>query len=389
MSSPSGCAVFIPLRGGSKSIPMKNIRPLAGRPLAGWTVQAANDAKGVDAVFVATDSEEIAEVVKSFRLPKVQVIGRSAETATDTASTESALLEFAAAHPEFDTVVLVQATSPLLTADDLEGGLAHFRDTGADTLLSVVRQKRFIWETTPEGFANAVNYTPSQRPRRQEFDGYLVENGAFYVMKREGLLTHGNRLHGRIASHEMAEETYVEIDEPSDWLFVESLLRKRQRRPAPQIRMLVTDVDGVLTDAGMYYSERGDELKKFNTRDGMGIRLLRERGIIVGIITGENTRIVDRRAEKLGLDFVHQGISNKIEVLREECCSRGIALAEVAYIGDDINDLECLMAVGEPACPADALPPVLLSGAKVMKAKGGEGAVREFADYLITNCGVS
>ncbi len=379
------CAAFIPLRGGSKSIPKKNIRPLAGKPMAWWTLQAASECPGVDAVYVATDSDEIAAVVESFRLPKVRVIGRSPETATDTASTESALLEFAHAHPEVGTLLLIQATSPLLRSEDLEAGLARFCLSGADTLLSVVRQKRFLWQEEVGGLATPVNYDFANRPRRQEFGGFLVENGAFYIMRRAGLLEHANRLHGKVAAHEMPEESYCEIDEPADWLFVEALLRERSGPAVPQkIRMLVTDVDGVLTDAGMYYGEGGDELKKFNTRDGHGLKLLQAAGVITGIITGEKTRIVERRAAKLSLHFVHQGCADKLPILARECEARGITLEEVAYIGDDVNDLECLRSVGFAACPADALPAVkAVPGIRIMQQPGGGGAVRELADLLL------
>jgi len=386
MSSTGHRVVFIPLRGGSKSIPGKNICPIAGKPLAWWTIRAACDVEAVETVYVATDSAEIAGVVEGFGLPKVRVIGRSPETATDTASTESALLEFAREHSETETIILVQATSPLLESADLEAGLAHYGATGADTLLSVVRQKRFLWQTDRDGFAHAMNYDPANRPLRQSFEGHLVENGAFYIMSRAGLLEHRNRLYGRTVVYEMGEESYCEIDEPADWLQVETILRQRtgaSRGSIPRIRLVALDVDGVLTDAGMYYSEAGDELKKFNTRDGLGIRLLREHGIVVGIITRERTRIVERRAAKLQLDFVHQGAIDKLAVLKEECLRRSISLGDVAYIGDDLNDLDCLKAVGYPACPADAIDEVRSCGVRVLTVNGGCGAVRALAAEIL------
>jgi YrbI family 3-deoxy-D-manno-octulosonate 8-phosphate phosphatase len=119
--------------------------------------------------------------------------------------------------------------------------------------------------------------------------------------------------------------------------------------------MLATDVDGVLTDAGMYYSESGDELKKFNTRDGMGIKLLQAAGLITAFITKEKTAIVERRGQKLAVPEVHQGVDDKLAVLTTLAKKYGLSLDQVAYIGDDVNDLGALRAVGFSAAPADAL----------------------------------
>jgi 3-deoxy-D-manno-octulosonate 8-phosphate phosphatase (KDO 8-P phosphatase) len=153
------------------------------------------------------------------------------------------------------------------------------------------------------------------------------------------------------------------------------------------IRLFASDVDGVLTDAGMYYSESGDEWKKFNTRDGMGIKLLQQAGLITALITQEQTKLVLRRAEKLAIPEVHQGVRDKLAVLRELVAKHGLTLGEVAYIGDDINDLQALQAVGFSASPADGLPSVLKAVHYICKKKGGEGAVREVADLILTALG--
>jgi len=182
----------------------------------------------------------------------------------------------------------------------------------------------------------------------------------------------------------MSDESYLELDEPSDWTLIEGLLR--QRSPPPNrrpIRLFLTDVDGVLTDAGMYYSETGDELKKFNTRDGMGLALLRKAGIQVGIVTSENTRIVERRATKLKVDHLFQGVKDKLGVVEELRARLGFDWAEIAYIGDDINDLEVLQKAGWSACPADAEPVIREIVRTRCTRRGGEGAVREFGDRIL------
>ncbi len=150
------------------------------------------------------------------------------------------------------------------------------------------------------------------------------------------------------------------------------------------IKLFLTDVDGVLTDAGMYYTESGDEFKKFNTHDGMGIKLLMQQGIKTGFITSETTRIVERRAAKLKVDYLYQGTWKKLEAALEICAKENISIKETAYIGDDINCIELLSNVGLAACPANALPKVkAIPNIIHLEKKGGEGVVREFAELIL------
>lgn len=383
---------FIPVRGGSKSIPLKNIKPISGKPLVYWTVKAACGCKYINKVFVATDSDKIKETVERFKegseaeiFKKVEVTGRSAESASDTASTEFAMLEFAD-KTEFDNIVLVQATSPLLVSSDLDRGFEAFEEENVDSVLSVVRQKRFHWGNDENGFAHPTNYDVFYRPRRQEFDGYLVENGAFYISSKENLLKSKNRVSGNIKAVEMNEDTFFEIDEPSDWVIIEALMKKNgitASKEIPEIKMFLTDCDGCLTDGGMYYSEYGDELKKFNTRDGMGFALLRNKGIVTGIVTSENVDLNRRRAQKLKLDVLEAGCKDKVAAVKALCEKYNISLENVAYIGDDINDLDVIKMVGYGCCPDDAMPQVRDVAKYVTKAKGGAGVIREIADIIV------
>ncbi|MCD8129985.1 MAG: N-acylneuraminate cytidylyltransferase [Lachnospiraceae bacterium] len=384
---------FIPVRGGSKSIPLKNIKPICGKPLVYWTVKAACQCKYIDVVYIATDSDKIKETVGTFKcgddagiFSKAQVIGRSAESASDTASTEFAMLEFAANY-EFDNIVLVQATSPMLTAADLDGGFELFNTEGTDSVLSVVRQYRFLWNKDEKGNVSPSNYDVFRRPRRQEFDGYLMENGAFYISSKADLIKYHNRVSGNIRAYEMREDSAFEIDEPSDWIIIEALMKKNGfvegKKPFSEIKMFLTDCDGCLTDGGMYYSEQGDELKKFNTRDGMGFALLRAKGIITGIITSESVDLNRRRAEKLKLDVLEDGCKDKLAAVKKLCEKYGIELKNVAYIGDDVNDMETIKASGLGCAPADAVPRVKAVADFVTKAKGGEGVIREVVDSIL------
>lgn len=388
---------FIPVRGGSKSIPLKNIKTLAGKPLVYWAAKAACTNPGIDKVYIATDSGKIRDTVKSFQtgpggeiFQKLEVIGRSAQSAGDTASTESAMLEFAARH-EFDNIILIQATSPMLLSEDLTRGIEAFAQAGTDSVLSAVRQKRFLWEGCGGGFVKPANYDVHSRPRRQEFEGFLVENGAFYITSRQALLKSGNRVSGNIRAVEMDEGSYFEIDEPGDWAIVENLMVRRDRdgrdeelrAKAKDIKLFLTDCDGCLTDGGMYYSEIGDEAKKFNTRDGMGFKLLQERGILTGIITGEDVRLNRRRVDKLGLDFLEAGCVDKASAIRKICSDKGILLSQAVFIGDDLNDLEAVKLAGIGCCPADAAWQVKEAADIVTAKKGGMGVIREVVDFLI------
>ena len=379
---------FIPVRGGSKSIPLKNIREFCGKPLVYWNISALQAAGLVDKIVVATDSDDIEATVRSFGFDKVEIYRRSAENASDTASTESVMLEYIeAANLSEETVfMLVQATSPLTQTIHFQEALQLYSEGNYDSLLTCVVNKRFFWNKngTPR------NYDYRNRPRRQNFEGELMENGAFYINTVKNILQSGNRLSGKIGIYEMPEYTAIEIDEPDDWTMLENLMRKHvlKTQPVTKIKLFLTDVDGVLTDGGMYYSETGDELKKFNTRDGMGFHLLREAGIKSGIITTENTQIVERRAAKLKVDYVYQGknTGGKLQTALEICRKEGITLAEAAYIGDDINCYDLLCEVGMAACPADAVDKIkTIPNIIILRKKGGEGVVREFIEIILGN----
>ena len=150
------------------------------------------------------------------------------------------------------------------------------------------------------------------------------------------------------------------------------------------IKLFASDVDGTMTDACMYYAENGIELKKFNFRDGMGFKLLRDAGIKTAIITSEDTPIVKKRADKLKIDYLSMGTWTKLEFIQNICKKLNITLDEVAYIGDDINDFELLSAVKYKACPNDAVKKIKsIPDIIVLKSKGGEGAVREFIELLL------
>lgn len=378
---------FIPVRGNSKSIPLKNIKNIAGKPLVFWVIEAALESDYIAEVFVATDSDEIREEVAQITNSKLKIISRGKDTATDTATTESAMLEFAKKTP-FDEIILIQATSPLLTTSDLENALKLLKKEKGESLLSVVRQKRFIWKIV-NGIAFPENYDYKNRPRRQVFGGFFVENGAFYITSRDLLLRSKCRLSGKIVLYEMAGESYYELDEPHDWIVVEQLLKARSKGTVDSfklklksIKLFITDVDGVLTDAGMYYSQVGEMMKKFNTRDGKGIENIKELGVKTCIMTSENTEIVKKRAQKLKIDFLQQSAFDKAVVAKKLKDQLGLSWEQIAFIGDDANDTGLLKKVGFSACPSNGIEDNKKIVSYVCVNPGGHGCVREICDLI-------
>ncbi|MGY1857104.1 cytidylyltransferase domain-containing protein [Modestobacter sp. SYSU DS0290] len=374
---------FIPVRGGSKGIPLKNVALVGDRPLVAWSIRAALQAGTVDEVVVSTDSPVIAAVAEAFG-DRVTVHRRDPATATDTASTESAMLEWASG-AECDVVVLLQATSPLTTPEHVDRCVRAL-EAGADSALTVVRTHAFRWQAGEGGTGLPVNYDPVRRPRRQDWSGDLVESGAVYATHRTALLATGSRLSGAVALVETPRAAGHEIDDPADLVVVDALLRVHGHRPEvlrSPIRLVLTDVDGVLTDNGLLYGEAGREGKVFSARDGKGFQLLREAGVATGIITSEAGPSLTERAAKLRLDEVCLASTDKLSDVVAIAQRRGLSLREIAYIGDDVHDAQLLASVGWSACPADAVPEVRHVAGYVTSAAGGSGAFREAADRLL------
>jgi len=377
---------FVPVRGGSKSIPLKNIKELCGKPLVFWVLSALENSEKIDIIYVATDSEKIKKVVESFNMSKIKIYDRNPENAQDTSSTESVMIEFINKNnfKDNDLFILVQATSPLTKPEDFNNAIEKFKKEKADSLLTGVRTKRFFWNEND----TPVNYDYKNRPRRQDFKGLIMENGAFYISTISNIKKNPlHRLSGKIIIHKMDEYTGIEIDEPNDWLMVEKLLQKYVLpNKKTSIKLFLSDIDGTLTDGGMYYDVNGNELKKFSTIDGKGFEMLKKKGIKTGLITGENTKIAENRAKKLKVDYLFQGLNHeeKLNTIKELCKKENISLQEVAYIGDDINCKELLECVGIAGCPNNAhneiknMPNILC-----VSKNGGLGAVREFIEKIL------
>lgn len=265
---------LIPARGGSQGIPRKNIRVVGGKPLLVWSLQSAKDSGIFDDVWVSTDDEEIAKIALEHG---ALVHSRDPSTATCTATTESVISDFLATH-DAHTLCLIQPTSPLTIPRYFQEALQQYNQERATSLVTVTRKHLFLW--SKDGVP--LNYDPANRPRRQDFDGSLVENGAFYFMNVEQYLRVGNRLCGKRAVFEMPACDSVDVDEIHDLWLCDSILRNRQienpnnskpcyvhnvsdgvtvgRRATAPLRI---DLAGGWTDAPQFAEKYGGEVVSF------------------------------------------------------------------------------------------------------------------------------
>lgn len=375
-----GC---IPLRKGSKGIVGKNKKKMLGRPMFTWVLSEAIFSD-LDEVYVFTDDQEIIDFINAeyHWTKKAKVLLRNDVNANDTASTESAMLEFAdKINHKFDVLCLLQATSPLTLASDINSVLNKITNDNYDAALSVVKTHRFTWNAngTPQ------NYDYMNRPRRQDFDGLLIENGAVYATTKSAFLTSKNRISGTIAVVEMPEETLIEIDSLTDWLLVENLLIDRQKRQkvSQKIDYLVLDVDGVFTDGCVYYSKEGELMKKFDMRDGMGLEIIRQNNVEVVVVTSENSELVAKRMQKLKIENTFLGVKDKFSFLKDFLRNKNSSFGAVAYVGDDVNDLANLCSVGWSFAPNNATEIVKNNVDSVLTQNSGQGAIREACEWIL------
>ena len=222
----------------------------------------------------------------------------------------------------------------------------------------------------------------------------LLKKNIYFLLSENSGVQLSSELRIALDHHVKAESTLIDprllkqLSDQTAWLIDTLLLEEielRSKVPA-EIKMLIFDVDGVMTDAGMYYSESGEESKRFNSRDGLAIRNLNKLGWKTGIIShGININLIKRRADLLGISHVYAGNRPKTDVLAEWCNELNLSFSQIAFIGDDINDLPIIRVVGFSACPADALNAVKKEVNMVLSSRGGDGAIREWIDRCFLN----
>ena len=380
---------IIPARGGSKGIPRKNLIDFCGKPLLAWSIIQVKLSQTVKEVYVSSDSDEILAVSEQYGAIGVR---RPDELATDTATSESALLHALdeierERKGNVDLVVFLQCTSPLREPRDIDGAVQALLAQDADSLFSYARlEDFFIWEQTPQGFAS-LNYDFRNRKRRQDVNPQYVENGSIYVFRPEILRKFNNRLGGKIAIYEMDFWKSWEIDSLDDkslceWYMRNRLLPKSAHLSIDKIDLIVYDFDGVMTDNKVIVLQDGTEGIVANRGDGLGIGMLRKKGIPQIIISTEANPVVETRAKKLEL-LVWYDAKDKKSILQDYCSKNGISLSRVVYVGNDVNDLEAMKIVGYPIATADAHPSVRQIAKLVLASRGGDGVIRELADTIL------
>ncbi|HKQ45297.1 MAG TPA: acylneuraminate cytidylyltransferase [Rhizomicrobium sp.] len=377
------CWAVIPARGGSKGIPRKNLKKVGGIPLVARAVLAVRAARTIERVFVSTDDEEIANTA---RAAGAEIVRRPADLASDSASSEAALLHAldtleSAGEQLPDVLTFVQCTSPFVRGADIDGAVERLISTASDCAITVSGFHGFVWRAAAGGL-QGVNHEGQVRQRRQDRGPEFLENGAVYALRVPAFRRERKRFCGKIVSHAMPAERSLEIDSEPEL--------EMARRIAPMfhedaalapVSGVVFDFDGVMTDNKVWVGQGGEELVRCDRSDGMGIENLKKLGIPVLILSKERNAVVSARAEKIGVECV-QAMDEKGPALEAWARRTGLDLSSVVYVGNDVNDIPCLERVGMPVIVADAHPGVFPYARIVLAAKGGEGAVREICDRI-------
>ncbi|MFJ4830455.1 cytidylyltransferase domain-containing protein [Streptomyces sp. NPDC088747] len=410
----------IPARGGSKGVPAKNLLPVGGVPLVARAVRECRAARLVTDVVVSTDDQAIAAAA---RQAGAEVVLRPAAIAGDTATSEAAVLHAMDAHEALhgsavDVVLLVQATSPFIIREDIDGVSAAVVENGADTAVTVAAFHGFIWRdaddeatavetgsaaavsvggqatetgtalATATGGGYGVNHDKAFRPRRQDRPQDLLETGAAYAMDAAGFRTHQHRFFGRTELVRTDPARVLEIDDPHDLARARALAplfdanRPGALPTASDIDAVVLDFDGTQTDDRVLIDSDGREVVSVHRGDGLGIAALRRSGLSMLILSTEQNPVVAARARKLQIPVLH-GIDRKDLALKQWCEEQGIAPERVLYVGNDVNDLPCFALVGWPVAVASAHDVVRGAARAVTTVPGGDGAIREIASWIL------
>ena len=388
-AKPRKLVAVIPARGGSKRLPRKNLYRIAGHPLLAHTILQASASEMIEAVYVSTDDDETAEVAERYG---AKVIERPAKLSGDQASSESALLHALDAidhetGTQWPAVMLLQCTSPVRDADDIDNAARMFWDDQADSLLSACPTKHFIWKNAGET-ATPVNYDFANRPRSQDLEPQFQENGSIYVTRSSLLRDHNCRLGGKITIYPMGFWSRFEIDDEDDIRLIEWILQNQTAAANRQIgslgtpKLLVFDFDGVMTDNTAVVDDAGGESVRINRSDGLGIDLLREHPVKLLVLSSEKNPVVRARCAKLGIECIN-GTLEKGKALAAYLAAHGIDAADIVYVGNDLNDLDCFTLSGCSVAVADAHPELLRRADIVLSRKGGEGAVREVCEMVL------
>jgi len=402
-SSEQRVVIVIPARYGSTRLPGKPLADIAGKPMIQHVYERALQVASAHEVVIATDDERVAEVVRSFG-------GKSVMTSQDHPSGTDRLAEVMSYIPA-DIYINLQGDEPLVRPSDIESlivGMLADTNVSIGTLCHTIDAEEARNPNTVKvvlatnGNALYFSRSPIPYPRDNEAAKYLKHVGV-YAYRREVLsdygtlpqpmMEHAEKLEqlrlmaaGYCIRAFIVEPTGPGVDTPECLEKVRALVSGQpieQKPTLADIRLVITDVDGVLTDGGIYYDANGECIKRFHVRDGLGMRLLEENGIRVAVLSGRDSDTLRKRVSDLGVSLHQFGVKDKYQACIQLMNEAGVSAQQTACIGDDSIDLPAFSACGISFAVFDAPVYVKQSASQVLKASGGTGAFRELADAIL------
>jgi YrbI family 3-deoxy-D-manno-octulosonate 8-phosphate phosphatase len=393
---------IIPARGGSKSIPGKNIRDLGGHPLIAYSIAAALQAEHVDRTIVSTDDEKIAAIAEKYgaEVPFLRPESLALDDTLDLPVFEHAL-RFLSENEGYDPEVVIQLrpTSPIRPPDCVDQAIETLlSDNEADSVRGVVPsgQNPFkMWRIDSRGRLQALLGGEFEEPYnmpRQNLPATFWQTGHIDAIRVSTILDK-HSMTGEVILPLLIDPQYtVDIDTERDWRRAEAIIRGlevpyvqpgREPRPLPKnIQLVALDFDGVLTDNRVWVDKKGHEWVAANRSDGWGISRLKKAGISVVVLSTETDPVVAARCEKLGIESV-QGLEDKTNALRKVMADQGVSPENTIFVGNDTNDTSCFPIVACALAPADAHSDVKRLADIILEQRGGHGAVRELCDLIL------
>lgn len=392
---------IVQARGGSKSIPRKNIRPLGGIPLIAYSIAAGLQSESVNRVIVSTDDDEIANVAKRWGadVPFRRPPSISSDQSVDFDLFRHAL-EWLETNENYrpDIIVQLRPTSPFRPPDCVDRGIHRLiEEPNADSVRAVVSSGQNpykMWRIHPDGAMDPLlqeGFVEAYNMPRQALPPTFWQTGHLDVLRYDTIMKKHSMSGDRILALILDPGYTIDIDTLQDWDRAEWMLARTTLpvvRPKPsidllaEIQLLVLDFDGVFTDNRVWVSEDGQELVAAHRGDGMGISMLKDNGIEVSVISAESNSVVAARCRKLGIPY-SQGIAKKRTVFETLVAEHRLDMKRVAYVGNDINDLECIQLAGLGVAVADSHPTILAAADLVLTHSGGFGAIRELCDLIL------
>ena len=396
---------IIPARGGSKGIPRKNIKSFAGYPLIAYSIAAGLQSELTTRVIVSTDDEEIAEVARKWgaQMPFLRPAEFAADNTLDLPVFQHALTWLKERENYVpDIVVQLRPTSPARPVGMVDEAIRLLLNhPEADSVRGVVpadENPHKMWRVDTEtglmhGLLKVDGIDEPYNAPRQKLPPVYWQTGHIDAIRPERTFMAGDSMSGKNILPLFLDPDYtIDIDTPFDWMRYEWLVTHaglnmvwpgRGRRRIPKnVELVVMDFDGVMTDDCVIVDQNGIESVRCSRADGMGIRLLRESGMKIVVLSSERNPVVMTRCKKLNLECIH-GVLKKGEILENYLKENEINPQNVIYVGNDVNDLPCFPLVGCAVVPADAHAKVKNEADIVLLHNGGEGAVRELCDMLL------